>query len=346
MQVDYIIVGFGIAGISMAFQLEQEGKSVLVIDGNEIKASIVAAGLYNPVILKRFTLAWGAEDHMNYAQQFYKRLSAYLDIPTTHTLPVFRKFNNAQEQNKWFSKVENPQLQKYLSPELFPSPSQGINSEYSFGKVKLTGKVLIADIVSRYRTILSKKNCFLNQEFDSNNLCTTDSGFIYKHINSKNIIFCEGHKMSLNPYFNKLPLVGSKGSYLIIESEGLKLEVAVKSYYFIIPLGGNKYKFGATYGHRFKDVDHDKHAKEELVSKLNTLVNIPYTIIDFVVGVRPTVIDRKPLLGKHKEVKNMFVMNGMGTRGVLLAPTASFHLKKLMLSNIDLPAEMDVKRFY
>ncbi len=344
MEVDYIIVGFGIAGMSMAFQLEKEGKSVFIVDGNETKASIVAAGLYNPVILKRFTLAWDAEKQMQYAENFYDELSQYLGVQTTKSLSVFRKFNNPQEQNKWFSRTDNPQLKKYLAPTLTNSLSLGITSEFKFGEVKLTGKVLISDIFNAYKKLLEKSNRFLNEEFDFDQLDVSNSAVNYNGVKSKNIIFCEGYKMLQNPYFNELPLVGNKGSYLIVESQELDLQVAVKSYYFIIPLGANKYKFGATYGHRFKE-NHDVLAKKELVERLNDLINVPYTILDFIVGVRPTVVDRRPLLGQHKQFKQMYVMNGMGTRGVLLAPTASFHQKELLLHNNDLPAEMDIKRF-
>ncbi len=344
MEVDFIIVGFGIAGMSMAFQLEKEGKSVFIIDGNETKASIVAAGLYNPVILKRFTLAWGAEEQMHYAENFYSELSQYLGIETTRSLSVFRKFNNPQEQNKWFSRLDNPQLKKYLSPKLTNTISSGIASEFKFGEVKLTGKVLISDIFNAYSMLLKKSNRFLSEEFDYKQLDLSNSSVNYNGIKSKHIIFCEGHKMLQNPYFKELPLVCNRGGYLIIKSDDLNLQVAVKSYYFIIPLGDNKYKFGATYGHRFTK-NHDVLAKQELIERLDDLINVSYTIVDFIVGVRPTVIDRRPLLGQHKQLKQLYVMNGMGTRGVLLAPTASFHQKELMINDVSLPNEMDINRF-
>lgn len=344
MQVDFIVVGFGISGIAMTYQLQKEGKSVLVIDGNHTKASVVAAGLFNPVILKRFTLAWGAQDQMKYSKLFYNDLAQYLGVTTTQDIGVFRKFNNAQEQNKWFSKVDNPQLNDYLSPFLSNSPSPAISGEFKFGEVKQTGRVLVSNIIAAYCKLLRDSNSFLNEEFCYSKLLINQGLFSYNNIKAANIIFCEGHNMKLNPYFKSLPLVGNKGCYLIIKSTDLVLNVAVKSYYFIIPLGNNLYKFGATYGHRFTS-NHDSQAKEELVNKLDDLINVPYTIVDFITGVRPTVVDRKPLLGEHSDIKNMFLMNGMGTRGVLLAPTASLLLKKLIIDRISLPSEMDIKRF-
>jgi len=344
MEVDYLIVGFGIAGMSLAYQLESQGKSVVIIDGHEPKASIVAAGLYNPVILKRFTLAWDVENQMQYALHFYKDLGHFLKINTTEDLPIFRKFNNAEEQNNWFRSIDKPQLSKYLSPYLKESPTEGVRGAFKFGEVKHTGRVLIRKIFEAYKSKLILQDKFLQSEFNFEELRLTDTVVTYNSIKANRIVFCEGHKLKQNPYFNNLPLIGSKGSYLIIKSPNLKLNAALKSYYYVIPLGNDLYKFGATYGHQFTE-NHDMEAKKELISRLETLVDVPYEIVDFIVGVRPTVKDRRPLLGKHPEHKQVFVMNGMGTRGVLLAPITSFYLKEFIEEGKPLPDEMDIKRF-
>ena len=68
--VDYLVVGLGLAGISFCEVLEKEGKSFKVITDNSQQASQVAGGLYNPVILKRFTLAWKAKEQVELAQPF------------------------------------------------------------------------------------------------------------------------------------------------------------------------------------------------------------------------------------------------------------------------------------
>jgi glycine oxidase len=54
INTDYIIIGCGLAGVALCEKLRGEGKSFIVYDNNSQQSSIVAAGLYNPVILKRF----------------------------------------------------------------------------------------------------------------------------------------------------------------------------------------------------------------------------------------------------------------------------------------------------
>ena len=37
-------------------------------------------------------------------------------------------------------------------------------------------------------------------------------------------------------------------------------------------------------------------------------------------GVRPTVKDRRPLVGTHSGLNSIHILNGLGTRGVMLGP--------------------------
>ncbi len=74
MQVDYIIVGLGLAGLAFSKELEQHHKSFVVFEDNSQNSSIVAGGMYNPVILKRFTPVWNAIDQLEIALPFYEAI--------------------------------------------------------------------------------------------------------------------------------------------------------------------------------------------------------------------------------------------------------------------------------
>ena len=58
--LDYIVVGSGLAGIAFSEIALQNNKSILVINDDSQNASKIAGGLYNPVILKRFSEVWQA----------------------------------------------------------------------------------------------------------------------------------------------------------------------------------------------------------------------------------------------------------------------------------------------
>ncbi len=64
MKVDYIIVGLGLAGLAFAEELIQANKSFIVFEDDSQTSSLVAGGVYNPVILKRFSPVWNAKEQL------------------------------------------------------------------------------------------------------------------------------------------------------------------------------------------------------------------------------------------------------------------------------------------
>ncbi|KKL04323.1 hypothetical protein LCGC14_2617230, partial [marine sediment metagenome] len=55
-ELDYIVVGLGLAGMAFCEQLYGHDKKFIVVDSGGASASRVSGGVYNPVILKRYTL--------------------------------------------------------------------------------------------------------------------------------------------------------------------------------------------------------------------------------------------------------------------------------------------------
>lgn len=347
MKYDYIVVGFGIAGMAITFQLKKEGGNVLVIDGKTAKASHVAAGMYNPVILKRFTLPWRSTELLNYANRFYSDLRSYLNIETTLDLPIYRKFHDAEEQNNWFNAIDKPSLSPYLSPELKSNTVQAIDAPHKYGEVLFTGRVLIEEIYKSFREQLLSVNAFVSEEVDYNTIEIDDDIVRINGYLGAKVIFCEGHSMLKNPFFNYLPLSTNRGAYLIVKSRGLKLNVAVKSHYLLLPLGGDIYKFGATYQNhiQIKEGADPDCEKEILKQQLDQLIDCSYEVIDFVAGIRPTVKDRRPLVGEHPKYRNLIVFNGLGTRGVTQAPDASKRLLDYLEEDIPLLSDIDISRY-
>ena len=54
MKVDYLIIGQGLAGSLLAWELIQRRCSVVVVDNGNENASQIAAGLINPITGMRF----------------------------------------------------------------------------------------------------------------------------------------------------------------------------------------------------------------------------------------------------------------------------------------------------
>jgi glycine/D-amino acid oxidase-like deaminating enzyme len=67
--------------------------------------------------------------------------------------------------------------------------------------------------------------------------------------------------------------------------------------------------------------------------------------VDYKTGIRPTVLDRRPLLGKHPKYQNLAVFNGLGTRGIIYAPALAEILYEHLENATNLDTEMDIDRF-
>lgn len=343
--VDYIIVGLGLAGIAFCEELEAAGKTFVVFEDDSQNASTVSGGLYNPVILKRFTVAWNADEQLEVALPFYEALEEKLGTQFDDKLAVMRRFAAVEEQNMWFEASDKPKLSKYLDTNLVVNTNEAVDAPFSLGKVKDTGRIYTKKLLKAYRDYLETKNALRIERFQYEKLAIETTSVNYQNIKAKNIIFCEGFGIKQNPYFKYLPLNGTKGELITIKAPDLKLDSVLKSSVFIIPMGNDTYRIGATYNWEDKTYSITEEARAELIEKLSKLITCNYEIVEQIAGIRPTVADRRPLVGKHPMHSQMAVLNGLGTRGVMIGPTAAKQLYNHLAYQAELPNEIDIKRF-
>lgn len=342
---DYLIVGSGLAGISFAEIALQNKKSIYVVNNQSQNSSLIAAGLYNPVILKRFTEVWDAEHQLNYLFHFYKSIEEKLNFKFDYRVSLLRKFSSIEEQNNWFIASDKSNLSSFLSTNLISNKYHQIDAPLGYGEVLKTGFIDTYSLITIYIDYLKSLNLYQELDFQYNDLIINNDFVQYKNIKAKQIIFAEGFGMLLNPFFNKFPLDGAKGELLLIKARNLNLDVIVKTSIFIIPLGNDLYKVGATYNWNDKTNIPTDEAKNELLVALKDLIKCDFEIVEHYAGIRPTVKDRRPLLGVHPTFKNLLLLNGMGTRGVMLAPSMAKMLFEFIENNEPLHPQVNINRF-
>ncbi|HQK41306.1 MAG TPA: FAD-dependent oxidoreductase [Flavobacterium alvei] len=344
--IDYLIVGSGLAGISFSEIALQNNKSILVLDNNSQNSSKIAGGLYNPVILKRFTEVSQAKNHLPIMNDFFSNLEKKLNCKVNIEMPILRKFFSIEEQNNWFFASDKVNLAPFLSTNIISRKYAGIDSPFGYGEVLQTGYVDTALLLKKYKEYLIENNWFLEESFDYSLLQEGGNSIQYKEISARNIVFAEGFGMHANPYFKDLPLDGTKGELFIIKAAALDLDVIINTSVFILPLGNDLYKVGATYNWADKTDVPTEEGKTELIEKIKEILNCDFEIVEHLAGVRPTVKDRRPLVGTHSKHNSIHILNGLGTRGVMLGPA----LAKALFENIEfqkpLDREIDIQRFY
>jgi len=344
MNVDYIVVGCGLAGISFCEQLKANGRSFVVFDNQSQQSSIVAGGLYNPVILKRFTSVWKSKEQLELALPMYANLEKELKVKLDYKIPVLRRFASTQEQNNWFTASDKPNLNNYLSTNLIPNKNASIDAPFGFGKVLKTGRIDTGCLVKLYREDLIEKNQLIQEAFVYDALQIKKNTFGYQEVETTKIVFSEGFGVKKNPFFN-IPIKQSKGELITIHAPDLKIDFVLKAGVFIFPFGNDLYRVGATYEWKDQSNSITQKAKNELLNKLKSVVNCDFKVVDQVAGIRPTIVDRRPVVGKHAEINNLYILNGLGTRGVMIGPYVAKQLYNFIENKKPLDKELDLNRF-
>ena len=345
IKVDYIVVGSGLAGITFCEHLRAHNKSFVVYDNASQQSSLVAAGLYNPVVLKRFTPVWKAKEQLELCLPVYHKIEERLNVKLDYKLKVLRRFISIEEQNQWFTATDHPMLEQYLSSSIIKNENPLIKADHGYGEVFEAGRLDTDTLIEAYKADLKTESLLREEAFNYNELNPEENQLQYDDVQAKHIVFAEGFGLKQNPFFGSLPLNGTKGEVIVIKAKELKLEHAVKSSVFIIPTGDDEYTVGSTYNWEDKSNHPTDDGKRELTTKLESFLKCNYEVVDHKAGVRPTVIDRRPLIGSHSKYKNMHVLNGMGTRGVMIAPYAA----QILFNNIEygqpIEEEVNITRF-
>jgi glycine/D-amino acid oxidase-like deaminating enzyme len=192
---------------------------------------------------------------------------------------------------------------------------------------------------------LARINSFVQEQFGYDALKITNEGVVYKQWSARHIVFAEGVGVKYNPWFASLPIVPNKGEWLEVSCNGLQLLHIIKGSVFIVPLGNDRYRVGATYERNFESLAPTVENKIWLMNQFKKYTDLPFEVLFHGAGLRPTVPDRRPIVGRHPKFPSLSCINGLGSRGVLWAPFLAGLLVKHLYTNAFLPDELQIRRF-
>ena len=119
----------------------------------------------------------------------------------------------------------------------------------------------------------------------------------------------------------------------------------IKKGIYLVNLYDDFYKVGATYEWNDLTENTSEEGKTFLEEKLNDLLKLPYQIIKHEANIRPTTKDRKAIVGEHPKHKNIFILNGLGTKGVMHAPYLAKQLFTFITLGNEIEKEININRF-
>lgn len=333
---DYIVVGQGIAGTLLDWFLEKRNRTVLVVDNyNPSSSSQVAAGIFNPITGRRFVKTWLADEIFPFAEKTYRELEQKLDCQCYFPKPILRKINGELERKEWQQKKVLNEYKPYLLAE----------NDESTVQITHGGYVDFNILLRVFREKLRKENRIVETNFDYNDMILGRDSITWNEFTAQKIIFCEGYRVFDNPFFKSLPFTYAKGEILTIRAEELSQVEVVSSGIFVLPVGKNLFRVGATYNWKDRSEKPTKEGKKELSEKLEKLIGKNYEIVDQKAGIRPTVIDRRPIIGLHEEFKYIGIFNGLGTKGASLGPYLANHFSEYLEEGKPLMDEISLGRF-
>lgn len=344
--INYLIIGQGLAGSALAWELIQRGKSVMVYDEpKENRASSVAAGLFNPITGRVMTKTWKADELFSFLEKFYSAAGKVLGKNFFHLLPIYRPFISAKEMQQWKVKSKSQENENFVL-KFHDNPSFAHQVINPFGGIEIahSGYLDTRLWISTVRDFLRGHGFYAQEKFQEDVLLV-DNLIRYKEYTAEKIIFCNGSAALQSKWFGWLPLKPLKGETLDVRVETKPERIFNRGVYLVPSAGENTYKVGATYQHAPFLEGPTPEAKEDLKTKLTELIRLPFDIIHQDWGIRPTSPDRRPLLGSHPANKNVVIFNGLGTKGVSLSPYFAHQLAGWLEDKDDLSTEVNIYRF-
>ncbi|MBR9919198.1 MAG: FAD-dependent oxidoreductase [Bacteroidetes bacterium] len=345
--LDYLIVGQGLAGSLLAWNLEKLGAAYHLLDpGLEGSASVTAAGIVNPVTGRRFVKSWHFDKLGPVARETYSELENQFQQKFYFPRNIIRTLFNRKDSENWSLRTADPIYQPYMQENAnIREFEKATIPAFDYGETLQAAQTDLPGLVRRFREYFLEKECLTVSRFQPSQLEIADDHVAFAQLKAKNIVFCEGYKGAENPWFSYLPFGGTKGEVLLIRIPDANFEKIFKHRVFIVPLKDDLYWVGSKYDWNFDDTKPSPEGKKYLQERLSEILEVPCEIVEHKAAVRPTVKDRRPFLGRHPQEKRLAVFNGLGTKGASLGPYFAKELADHLVLNKPLTPDVNIKRY-
>jgi len=344
-KIDYLIIGQGLAGSLLAWELIQREKNIVIVDNNQLNASLVAAGLINPVTGMRFVKSADVNKQLPSAINYYHKLSQYFHQSFYIEKPMLRLLRNNKELDACKKRFKDPDYHDYLD-KIVPSP-QSLNAPFGILNQQQTGYLLTKPLLTALKDYFISRHAYVNAELHYDEINLTPY-LQWKNYRPKQIIFCEGHHSTNNPWFSALPFQLVKGE-IITATATEQIQHAILNYgHWFIPLDKYQFRTGASFDRDIINTTISDKTKETLLNSLKKIY--PSLTINHIVshqaGIRPTTQDKLPFIGKHPNHPELLIFNGFGAKGSLQIPWHCQCLAEYLINNQTIPQSSNINRYH
>lgn len=336
MTPDITIVGQGICGSLLSWALIQRGLTVRVYDtGSHFSATAAASGIINPITGKRYVKSWMVDELIPVAEQTYAAIGQALSTQVYTPMPIYKLLGSVREQNDWSARTTDTAYQQYLGDAtLHTLNTDWLSNDFGAFAIQGGGIVHTPSFLARYRDYLRDRGMLCEESL------TQEAAL---HLKGR-VIFCDGYRSAREGLFATLPWQIVKGEYLLIRMKDFYDDRIIGGETTISPSGQpGLWYAGATYQWHYETVAPTQQYREEIIESLRLMLRVPFEVVHHGAGVRPSTKYRRPFIGFHPTHSHIGIFNGMGTKGMSLAPYWSERLAEHIVG-APLSDEVDVAR--
>lgn len=335
---DALVLGRGIAGAVLAETLRERGLRVHVFDrkrpGN---ASMAAAGVVNPVVLKRDVPSWRAHELLPFAERFYGTMEQRLGARFWHPIELVKLFATERDPAQWERAQADPLTATFLDrrpqPEVETAP---VHAFHGHGTVHAAAWLDVPAMLEAQRRTLLEEDALSEEDLPEHAIERLADGVRIGGRSAPWLVRCTG------PFATLSGMVPVKGEGLTVRLPGLPRHRMLHRGVFALPAGRDLHRVGATFAWENVWDGPTDDARTWLLEKLAKLTPVPPEVVDQWAGVRPTSADRRPIMGAT--AAHEAVLNGLGARGVMLAPWCAAHLADHLFEGRPLDVEVRCDR--
>lgn len=352
---DVAIVGGGVIGLSCAFELARRGRSVTVLEREEVGygASTVAAGMLTPSFEVETTPPSLVElqlDSLRRYPAFVSEIEAESGLSCEYrdegTLWVSRHRDDELELDhirkiqedrglpaRRLTGRETRQIEPYLSPRIIGGLL--VEADHQVNSRKLV-PALAAACRSIGVELLEHTNVKMVERSGGRMELTLQSGDEQSVLCADQVLLAAGVWLE-EGLVTPLPRIGMrpiKGQIVHLTGQPLVNRVLRNSDVYIVPRAGGELLLGATEEEQGFDMQPTAGGTLDLLRYafeiLPGLYDLYVSEID--VGLRPAVSDHLPVIGPS-DSDGVYIAGGHYRGGVLLAPSTAYWMAELMMTD-------------
>ena len=342
MQVDFLIVGQGLAGSLLARALRAKGARVAVVDDRwKSAATQVAAGLMTPLTGRRFTLT------PDYPGLFARAGEVLGALGVFHPVDVYRLFVDAEQRERGLKRAADPTCQPFIRRVTGRRGElQAELTDEQGGALMKGAWVDLPKLLSETRALLEAEGALIEAAFDPAEVQETPEGVAWRHVQAAGLVYCDGYKSAQRGPFTYLPWQPAKGEALDLRSDAPQSPFILNREGWALPLGQGRWRAGTNWEWTGLDETPTQAQRDKFIGRFQGYFQgaVTVEVTGHLAGVRPCTADNRPFLGSHPDHPRFHLFNGLGPRGTVWAPTLAEVMAAYLVEGKGIPEEVSIRR--